>query len=431
MNGKKLCLAAIVFVGVGLVLTALGFDSHTTEALPFGVVTLLVGFGLAFPAAKAVAQALRVEPEVTPFSSVDGALRPSGPAVAIRCASCGSTAPVSLAEPTHVQCAHCGVRSALPEVTAQALAKAAEDLQKRDQAEGRASALVASLPRRHGALRRRLWVVTATLTGVASAIALGSWLLRMEEDTWHGWFLFGTLAAPVTLVIGLFFALLVPKVAGRVVVRWAALQLPGVEGLRCRVCGGDLPRVAAPVLSCTWCRSDNLAGPEVHALVAKSAAHAGHVLRSLSSKVARADELATFVLQVAPVLTLVFWFGIGAAAGGVGYRWLGEKQIEAPQARFAVVRVPEGACLARVWSRRAGGYKLQFTWSRVLNLSAAELAKVVEPDIPTAGLVGRSFAGQGTIARVYSEVRQPGRVFAEAEGSGKSLYPGTQLLCLP
>ena len=67
--------------------------------------------------------------------------------------------------------------------------------------------------------------------------------------------------------------------------------------------------------------------------------------------------------------------------------------------------------------------------ARVFRMSAQELAKTVEPNLPATALVGRTFAGKGRVVRVFSEVRQPGRVLAEVEGR-HPIYPGTELLCL-
>ena len=63
-SGKWGCLSAVVAGGVGLTLVGLGFDSHTTEAMPFGAVLLLVGVIIGVPSLQALRGAVgaRVRP---------------------------------------------------------------------------------------------------------------------------------------------------------------------------------------------------------------------------------------------------------------------------------------------------------------------------------------------------------------------------------
>jgi hypothetical protein len=203
---------------------------------------------------------------------------------------------------------------------------------------------------------------------------------------------------------------MIPRVATGIVGHWAALQIPGVEGLACRVCGAKLPSVAAPVLECEYCSAESLAGPAVQALVAKQAGHAVRSVLSVSQRDAKADELAAFSLVAFPLVTLVGWFAVGAYAG-LGGRDLGEIHIPPAEIEFAVVRVKGKGVCAAARILRGDQLELRFSGEVSKQLNPPELAQyAVEQNVNAKWFIGQHVNGLGKIDDVYSLLESPNRV---------------------
>src|SRR5690606_23878815 len=168
-----------------------------------------------------------------------------------------------------------------------ALSEAGSAVSRQSAAERQMAATVASLAQHERAWKLRLAAVVALLFCVSSVFALFGFLTRESSDSWHGFFAFGSGASLSTLVLAAIAALIVPPAVRRVVGSWSAIRLPGEAGLGCRVCGGPLPATVAPVLRCTYCSADNLAGARVLAKLAASARQAEHGLLAVSARKAR------------------------------------------------------------------------------------------------------------------------------------------------
>ncbi len=422
VRGKWGCLGAIVAGGVGLVLFGLGFDGHTTEALPFGVVLLVAGAALGAPSLRALRAAAKRPAAIDPSRPM-----PTGgdrlPAT-IQCPRCGSPVPLRMETPTYGVCVHCQLRSELPHDLARQLAAGADAVRGQAVAERQIAETIASLPGRERALRGRLGGWVAALVACAALAAAWGWLNRARDSSWHGFVAFAVVAIPVALVTGAWAAQLVPKVTWGIVGRWTALRLPGVAGLSCRVCGAPLPAVVAPVLRCRYCTADSLATPAVVERVERESRHARAAQLSVGAQHRRADELASFSLVALPAVVLVAWFGIGAVAGGVGLRALGDVALPPDDdARFAVVR----GCVAAI-EPRATGARLHFSHDERDDV----------PDMPpTMGptrFIGRRIEARGRIVSVYRYVRWPARHFGRLDTGGEVYFPsavgGGERLCL-
>lgn len=430
-TGQRGLLSSVVIGGLGFVFTGLGlFDSHTTEALPFGVVMLVVGVVMALPSWKAVRATLRDEALVAPSLDAPSELAPP---MTMKCPSCAAPAPLRLSNPTAVTCAHCGTTSPVPASLASALSRAAALVKQRDAGEQRITEVLRGLPAKHVALRARLLKLAAGLGGLGVLVALFGWGRRLSEDDWHAYVLFALFATPAAVLLGLTFARLVPRLARSLVGHWAALQLPGVQGLSCRVCGGPLPTKAAAVLACEFCGADNLAGKEVQALVAHDAAWASTGALAVGRRSAKADELAAFAVTAFPVVTLVVWFAIGAFAGGAGARALGRLET-APWSSLplALVKTPQGDCVA--WVEPVGGeVRLHFGAEDKRTVSREQFERdAVEPHLVTSALVEKHLNGH-RVQRIYIELNRPFRVQAETTAGWLS-FPaadlGGQSVCL-
>src|SRR5262245_533147 len=151
VRGKWGCLGAFIALGVGSVLFALGFDSHTTEALPFGIALLLVGTALGVPALRAIRRATRRSPVIDPTRP--GQTGNDRLPATIQCPRCGSPVPLRLETPTHGVCTHCQVQSALPAELARQLAAGAHALGQQAVAERQIADTIARLPDRERSLR--------------------------------------------------------------------------------------------------------------------------------------------------------------------------------------------------------------------------------------------------------------------------------------
>lgn len=430
-TGKWGLLSSVVLGGLGLVFTGLGlFDSHATEALPFGVVMLVVGVVLGLPSLRAVSATLREEDVAAPSLDAPSELAPP---VAMKCPSCAAPVPLRLTSPRAVTCGHCGATTPLSPAMTQALTRAAELAKQREASEQKLTEVLQRLPQKHAHLRSRLTLVQGVLVAVSAASVLFGWATRLRDETWHGYLAFGLLALPVAVVVAAVFKRWVPRLTKRVVGHWAALQLPGVDGLGCRVCGAPLPKRPAAVLSCEFCAADNLAGPEVHALVAHDAAWLTRGALAVGRRSAKADELAAFAVFSFPVVTLVAWFAIGAFAGGVGLRAIGWIELEPwPSLPLALVKRAEGACVAWV-EPRGEQVELRFGGDDTRTVARAEFEReAIEQHLRPATLVGKSLNGK-KVEKVGIELHRPWRV--EASTSSGTLYLpawdlGGELLCV-
>jgi ribosomal protein L37AE/L43A len=436
--GKRLYFSMLLFC-VGLGLVGFGAQRKTQEAMPFGIVTVLVAvglFGVSLRARESVAlpgqTGLRADVERS-FGVVD-----HEPPASVRCENCGSPAPLRLAEPAHATCAHCGTRFALPAGLAAVMRAADLVVRAQGAAEKRISAILKSLPEKHVGWRARLLRISGGLTAIAAMTALFGWTRRNVDDHWFDYVMFGLAGGLVATVLGRSLARLVPRVAEGIVGHWAALQVPGVAGLLCRVCGAGLPSVAAPVLKCEYCAAESLAGPSVQALVAKQAGHAVRSVLSVTQRDARVDELAAFSMVAFPVVTLVGWFAVGALAGSAMGNPLSEVHFGAASLDFAVLRVVRGGspsvCAAAVLPR-GGPVELKFSGDVSVQVQPSELLQyAVEPNVNAAWFVGHRVNGLGKIDEVYSLLRSPHRVEA-SQGPGLTLYfpydgLGGEFICL-
>lgn len=426
---RLLLYVAMVALSVGLVLVGLGAQPHTTEVMPFGLAALALGFVLAI-----VALSTRQTEEVVTVGG-DPALGPveAEPPTSVKCGNCGSPAPLRLSDPTHATCAHCGTRFALPATLAAVLEAADLAVRARGEAERRISATLKALPEKHVAWHARLRRSSGGLAALAVLTVFVGISRRNEDTWWTSYVFFGVASGAIALGLGGSLSRLIPRVARSIVGHWAALQIPGVEGLSCRVCGAKLPGVAAPVLKCEYCSAESLAGPAVQALVAKQAGHAVRSVLFVTQRDAKADELAAFSLVAFPLVTLVGWFAVGAYAG-LGGREFGELHVGAADIEFAVVRVKGKGVCAAARIPRGDQLELRFSGEVWKRLQPSELAQfAVEPNVGARWFVGQHVNGLGKLEAVYSLLESPNRV----EGSMGTLslyFPydglGGELICL-
>jgi len=436
VKGKWGALAAAVSGVVGLVLFAMGFDGHTTEALPFGIGLMVVAAVVAWPSVRAIRTVLSPTSGEPRRLEEAGRDEPALPPSTVRCAHCGSPAPLMLSEPEHATCRHCGTRFSLPPELAGRLARAAEATKLQSESERHIGSVVASLVERESLFLRRLRWLTAALCILAAAVALTGWARRFQDDWWHAWVAFGAAATGVALVLFVAGAKLLRLVVRRVAGEWAALEAPGEPGLRCRVCGAALPDRAAAVLRCAYCGSDNLSSPTALARLRVAAVETQRSVLAAVQRHAAADEIAAFSVTAIPALTLSLWFGIGAVAGGVGLQPLGDLVLAPdPEARFAIVRVSgRGECVAAV-APAGGDVQLTFSYDLGARLSASRLPGcAAAAAIPADWLRGKRIAGRGEIRRVVRRLRSPGRHEAWLDGEMPVYLPSTsgggELVCL-
>lgn len=424
MRGQYRFLFGVVAFGLGLVFTGLGlFDSHTTEALPFGVVMVVVGVAVAAPSLGALRRTL-AEPELRAPSLETPS--ETAPPLTVKCPSCAAPAPLRLSDPASVTCGHCGTTSPFSEALRQTLTKAAALARQRESGEQKISEVMRSLPEKQTQLVARLSMTKWGLVALSVLCIVIGWSRRLTSTDWHGLVAFGVLALPVALAVGTYFARRAPQVSRQLVGHWAALSLPGVSGLGCRVCGAPLPEKPASVLTCEFCGADNLAGKEVQALVAHDAAWATTGALAVGRRSAKADELAAFAVRSFPVVTLLVWFGIGAFAGGIGLRAIGWMEY-APWSSLplALVKRDLQTCVAWV-EERAGQLELRFGGDDTRTVSPEEFERLA------VDKTGRSLNGR-EVKKVYILLERAYRV--EARTDGKTLsFPswdlGGELLCV-
>lgn len=431
MRGQWGFLIGGVVFGLGVVFTGLGlFDSHATEALPFGVVMALVGFGLAAPSLRAMSQTLR-EPELrAPLLTAPSELAPP---LTLKCPACAAPAPLRLSTPQTVTCAHCATTSPVPPALALALTRAAALARQREASEQKISAVLTSLPQKHEQLRARIGRIRWALVAASLCFVALGWSRRLSATDWHGWLLFGALALPVAVVAANFFARRVPELSRQLVGHWAALKLPGIEGLGCRVCGGPLPSKSQSVSTCEFCGADNLTGKEVHELVARDAEWASTGALAVGRRSAKADELAAFAVFSFPVLTLVVWFALGAFAGGVGLRAFA--YLEVPPWKslpLALVKQGDAQCVAWV-EERGAELELRFGGDDHRTVSREEFERLaVDQHFDPTKLTGQLLNGR-RVEKVCVELGRAYRVKAHT-ALGTLYFPawdlGGERLCV-
>ena len=103
MRGKFGSTLGVLLFGVGLVLFLLGFDGHTTEALPFGIAGLITGTVIGWPSLRAFRATIRDIDASSPVQQSAAALTGVAPTT-VTCTSCGARARLRLDRPTHADC---------------------------------------------------------------------------------------------------------------------------------------------------------------------------------------------------------------------------------------------------------------------------------------------------------------------------------------
>lgn len=410
MRGKFGSTLGVLLFGVGLVLFLLGFDGHTTEALPFGIAGLIAGIVIGWPSVRAFRAAIRDVDASAPVQQSATALTGVAP-TSVTCTSCGARARLRLDRPTHADCEHCGAHLSLEPALVKRLTDAATAVKAQAQADRQLSEVIRALPEREEALRSRLRTTTIVLTVIACSLGLFGFLRRYDDDEWTSFFLFAITAAPAAAVLGLWSLRTLPKAVWGIVSHWTALQLPGETGLGCRACGAPLPANATPVLRCEYCGTDSLASPSLVARVAQNAAHTRDAMLGAQRQSRSADDLAAFTAQSLPLAVLLLWFAIGAAVGGVVGRWTSDWPIPVPgQLRYAIV---DGALVG------VEGTTLYFDANESKDVGAAP-PKILEPH----ELEGLELLSGGKITKVWSRFSAPARPCATTS-TGSTLYlPG-------
>lgn len=417
MRGKWGSLIAVLVTGVGLVLFLLGFDGHTTEALPFGIAALIAGVLLGLPSLRALRGAMRELDDAAPGEHGSGARALTGgpPPVSIACSNCGAAARLRLDQPTHADCEHCQHRVPLAPALVQQLTDAALAVKAQAQAERQIAEVITSLPAREASLGLRLRRVTFWLTAAAVLVGVFGFLRRYVDDSWHGFLLFALSAGPAALLLGWWTIRTVPRVVLGVVSHWTALRLPGQAGLACRACGAPLPTQVAPVLRCEYCGADSLASPALLERVEQISQHARRSVLGVSRQSRQADELAAFAVLSFPLVVLLGWFAIGAAAGGVVLRALSDLPLPASdEATYAIV----DGCIVGVELHPTGGATLHPEAGKTEEVAVAPATR------PISALVGLRLSDGATITRVWRRLSAPGRPVADTDTAGVLYLPG-------
>lgn len=418
-------------------LFALGLAPATTEALPFGIVLVIVGVVVGLPSYRTLKASLA--PRVGEAPGTLGPVDASGPPASVACPNCGGPAPLSLAEPGHSTCAHCQHRFALPAALTQQLTEAATLVQQQSQAERHIAKSIQTLAIREQGWLKRMKTISRVLVGLALLVSVYGWFGRRGNDQWHAYFAFGLAATIWVVVLGRIATRIVPQMIRRIVGRWTALQLPGAAGLKCRVCGGPLPEEAAAVLRCGYCSADNLTGPEVLKQLAASAGHAQRGLLAVDQRSQQGDELAAFALLLFPALGLLGWFAAGAFAGS-GFLRVGDLPIWIDGgARFVIVRTSRlggvDPCVA-VAVPEGDRVRLVFSFSQLPVVTREALAAALIEEVAPSWFVGKEVEGKGRIASVYRLVRHPTRHLAVTNNEATLYLPadfgvlGGELTCL-
>lgn len=424
----------VVLAGVGLVL--LGNESRTAEAMPFGLALLPIGVVIGLVGIAALARHFRASTEDDAVIMAGGHHAPPRPPASIQCPQCGGAAAIRLADPTHGSCGFCRARFPLAPELAHAVQAAAAVVHQQGQAERQIEAQIAELAAHEREWTRRLTTVTLVLAGLGGLMALGGLALMQVDRDWPYYVGTGVAAGSAALVLGLIAMRVVPPAVRQVVGRWTAIRLPGEAGLGCRVCGGPLPAVVAPVLRCAYCAADNLASGEVLAKVEATARHAQRGVLAIAARRQRGDDLAAVALRSLPLAVGLSWIVVGGLANPVLGALLAI-ELPAGSAPFEVLRVESGgslkACLAATEESDAGTVVFLDAWTR-FTVSAAQLAtyRAAPPMTPDA-LVGRRVTG-GRVADVYVTPRRPAARFGRVDGGGELYFPSTDgggaLLCL-
>lgn len=424
----------VVLAGVGLVL--LGNESRTEEAMPFGLALLPIGVVIGLVGIVALARHFRSSTEDESAHPHGGQAPPPRPPASIQCPQCGGAASIRLADPTHGNCGFCRARFPLPHDLAWAVQAAAAVVHQQGQAERQIEAQIAELASHEVAWTRRLGRITLGLASLGGLMVLGGLALMRVDHDWPYYVGSGLAAGSTALVLGLVALRVVPPAVRQVVGRWTAIRLPGQAGLGCRVCGGPLPAVVAPVLRCPYCAADNLAGSEVLAQVEATARHAQRGVLAIAARRQRGDDLAAVALRSLPLVVGLSWIVVGALTNPVVRAFL-DMELPPGSEPFEVLRVDAGggarACLAAT-EEASGGTVVHLRAGVQFTVTPAQLAAYrVTPPISPDALVGRWVTG-GRVADVYVTPRRPGARFGHREDGGEIWFPttdgGGSLICL-
>jgi hypothetical protein len=435
--GKGLIFGGTV-TGAGLVFIALGLAPATQEALPFGIGIFIFGLLFAVPGFRAFRRRHAVERAA--MAGVARGEGPTGPPSTVECPNCRGPAPLCLFKPTTSTCVWCHQQFELPPELSRTLSAGAAAVKAQSDAERHIAKSVEAL-----ALREASWLGTMrklalVLLGVAVLVGLWAFLSRNTNHHWHAWLFNALVSGALAVWLSAQLRTRVPAAVQRIIGRWTALQLPNAEGLACRVCGGPLPGEAKPVLRCTYCSADNLAGQGVLARVAAGAAHAQAGALAVGQRRQQGEELLAFALNAYVPATLVGWFAIGAFAGS-GFLTLGGdlRMWVDSSARFALVRVQHGnsarPCVA-VMRDQSGGVRLSFDAWRTMVVTADQLARVsVSEPVAPSWFEGKSISGEGKVVQVVRYLRWPDRHMLRLENDAwdhylPSNFGGGGLTCL-
>lgn len=438
--GSTAFLAAVLCLGGGFVTLGLGLAPATREALPVGVLLLIAGVALFVPNWKLIRPALTPDTDEARPGQL-GLAAGGRPPSAVVCPNCGGPAPLRLSDPDRSTCAHCGHRFALAPELARQLGLAAEHLKQQSADERHISDGIEALAEKERGWAERLSKMARGFLAVAALCFLYGVLSRNSDSLWFAWAGFGLAASAWTLFVTRAAGRIVPNAIRTIVGRWTALQLNGVSGLACRVCGGPLPSDSArPVLRCQYCSSDNLAGPEVLTQLMASASHAARGKLAFDQRALKGDALAAFALLLVPALGALGWFALGAFAGS-GFVHAGNLPIWAdPTARLAVVRTLRlgrvETCVALAVPE-GDRVRLVYDFEHLPLVTPEELlkAEVVSPVKPT-WLIGKAIEGKGEVTKVHRTLRFPSRHFAYTYSEHPHYLPadfsvlGGELTCL-
>lgn len=399
------CLLAVLIGGVGLVLTALGLAPATREALPFGVGLVVLGaiFAL-FGTIALLAARSKSGGDAAVEDLGAGAVRPP---TTVACHSCGAPAPVRVNDPTHASCPFCHARFALPADLAARLQAAAQLLSQQNASERQIADSITRLAARQRGWVLRVGALAVVLGGIALLSAAFGWFVRYERSEWHAIVTFGVVAMLSTVTLAALGMLIVPPWMRRIVGRWAAVRLPGVDGLACRECGGALPAEAAPVLRCGYCAADNVAGAHVIGQLARGAAQASKSALAVAERRNQSEELAARGMLAFPLLVLLSWFAVGAASGSAVMALAHDVRLDPDSdARFAVLRTSASPspCLAALSHADGQAIVDLRAGSRHVLSKAAIASYSVQPPLAPAALVGRRLTngyGDHRVASVY------------------------------
>jgi len=323
------------------------------------------------------------------------------------------------------------------------LERAAHAVRAHAEAERQMGGALAALAKRRRRLRFVLLLAAVPLIGLSLSAAAYGWWARGEDSTWYAWIVGGLTGAASAFVLAIAGAVVAPAASGRLMRRWAAVPLPGGQGLACRVCGGPLPGLVQAVLRCGYCGADNLADATVLARVRAGAARAVHELLSVNERRRAGEDVLALALVAYPALCLLAWFATGAAAGSALIAIGHEIELGADSdARFVLVRYDTGsrvqACLADM-GETDGALRLSLGDGVNRSLSREALARYqVAPPIAPDALVGRNIesgGSSGRVARLWRALPTPEFHVARLD-SGTDVYlprraPGASKACLP